>query len=273
MRLGERNILRFSRNILIEEIGPKGQQKIGTSSVLVAGAGGLGSAALYYLVAAGVGRVGIVDHDRVDWSNLQRQILFQEEDVGEKKALVAAKRLRGFSEDVTLDAFAEKLTTDNIGEAIEEYDFIVDGTDTFESKFLINDACVIGGKAFVHSGILRFEGQCFTVIPGKSGCLRCLLPEVPSRKDSPTCSEAGILGSVAGFFGSAQATEVLKLITGTGTPLAGKVMYIDTLKWNIRFVPFDRKADCPVCGENPKIIKPLSPETYGERCVSEENSA
>lgn len=266
MRTEEKNILRFSRNILIDEIGPEGQKKIRSSSVLVVGAGGLGSAVLFYLTAAGIGKIGIVDYDRVDWTNLQRQILYQEKDVGIKKAEVAAGRLQALSQDTTIRTYSERMNTYNAFEMIDDYEIIVDGTDTFESKFLLNDACIIGGKKLIHCGILRFGGQFFTIIPGETGCLRCVLPEIPHRKDSPTCQEAGILGSVAGLFGSIQATEVLKLNTGAGTPLTGKVMYVDTLNWNVRFVEFDRNENCPVCGDEPVISRPLSPLLYGESC-------
>jgi adenylyltransferase/sulfurtransferase len=265
--MDEKNIIRFSRNILIEEIGPEGQKKIRSSSILVVGAGGLGSAVLFYLTAAGVGKIGIADYDRVDWTNLQRQILYQEKDVGEKKAEVAAGRLQALSEDTLIKTHSERVNADNVFEIIDDYDIIVDGTDTFESKFLLNDACVIGGKTLIHCGILRFEGQFFTVFPKETGCLRCVLPEIPLRKDSPTCQESGILGSVAGLFGSIQATEVLKLITGAGTPLTGKAMYVDSLNWTVRFVEFDRNDDCPVCGSKPTITTPLSPLFYGEECT------
>lgn len=266
----EKNILRYSRNILIEEIGPEGQEKIHQSSVLVVGAGGLGSAALFYLVAAGVGTIGVVDYDRVDWTNLQRQILYQEKDVGKKKVEVAAMRLRALFEDAKITTYSEKLSTGNVFEIFDSWEVIIDGTDSFESKFLINDACVIIKKPLVHCGILRFGGQFFTVIPDKTGCLRCLLPEIPQKRDAPTCQEAGILGSVAGLFGSIQATEFLKLASGAGDPLTGKVMYLDSLTWNVRVITLEKSDDCPVCGSDPTITRPLSAFRYGERCSKEE---
>jgi molybdopterin/thiamine biosynthesis adenylyltransferase len=266
----EKNILRYSRNILIEEIGPEGQEKIRQSSVLVVGAGGLGSAALFYLAAAGVGTIGVVDYDRVDWTNLQRQILYQEKDVGKKKVEVAAMRLKALFEDAKITTYSEKLGTGNVFEIFDSWEVIIDGTDSFESKFLINDACVISQKPLVHCGILRFGGQFFTVIPHKTGCLRCLLPEIPRKRDAPTCQEAGILGSVAGLFGSIQATEFLKLASGAGDPLTGKVMYLDSLNWNVRVVTFEKSDDCRVCGSDPTITRPLSEFRYGERCNREE---
>ncbi len=263
----EENILRFSRNILIEEVGPEGQRKIRSSSVLVVGAGGLGSAVLFYLAAAGVGKIGIVDHDRVDMTNLQRQILYQEKNVGEKKTEVAARRLKALHSDTVIETYPERINTENVFDIIGGYEIIVDGTDSFESKYLLNDACVIAGKRLIHCGILRFGGQFFTVIPGESGCLRCVLPEIPLRKDSPGCQESGILGSVAGLFGSIQATEVLKLKTGAGRPLTDRVMYLDCLDWTVRFVEFKRNDSCPVCGMTPSITRPLSPISYGEACT------
>ena len=262
----EKNILRYSRNILVHEIGPKGQEKIGNSSVFVAGAGGLGSPVLLYLAAAGVGKIGIIDFDRVDLSNLQRQVLFHEEDIGGKKAEVAARRICSLSSGTEVIPYVARLGTDNIVDLIQGYDVVVDGTDTFEMKFLINDACVLSGKPFVHGGVLRFEGQFFTYLPGKSGCLRCLLPEIPPRKDSPTCSESGILGSVAGIIGAAQATEVLKIVTGSGTPLSGQVMYVNTLNWSTRSIRFEGNKECPVCGLNPDIGVPLDSGRYREMC-------
>lgn len=266
----EIDILRYSRNIIIEEIGPAGQEKLHRSSVLVVGAGGLGSAALFYLTAAGVGNIGIVDYDRVDLTNLQRQILYREKDVGRKKVEVAAEKLSALTGNVRVKTYAVKIDRGNVFDILGEWEIIVDGTDSFESKFLLNDACVIGKKALVHSGILRFEGQIFTVIPGKSPCLRCLLPEVPDLRDAPTCQEAGILGSVAGLFGSMQATEAIKLATGAGELLAGKVLYLDSLKWTVRFMDFDKNDTCPVCGTNPVITRTRFPSRPKETCNKEE---
>ncbi len=270
MKSIEEKILRYSRNILVKEIGPKGQEKISSASVFVAGAGGLGSPVLLYLAAAGIGKIGIIDHDRVDVSNLQRQILYREDDVGRKKAEVAASRVTALSGDTAVVPYAKRLTAENIMELIEGYDIVVDGTDTFEMKFLINDACVLGKKPYVHGGVLRYEGQFFTYIPGVSGCLRCLLPEIPSKKDAPTCSESGIVGSVAGILGSAQATEVLKHVTGSGNTASGRVVYVNTLTWSVTKVEFEKNKECPACSGAPVISLPLNGGDYGDRCGREE---
>ncbi|RMG60731.1 MAG: HesA/MoeB/ThiF family protein [Deltaproteobacteria bacterium] len=267
MQREEKEILRFSRNILVREIGPAGQRKLRSSSVLVVGAGGLGSPALYYLASAGVGRLGIVDYDRVDLTNLNRQILFTERDTGRDKVSVAAERVRAIDSSIEVDAWKEKVTAENVFSLIEGFDIVVDGTDSFETKFLLNDACVIAGIPLSHAGILRFGGQAMSIVPGEGPCLRCLLPQIPSRKDAPTCSEAGIVGSVAGIFGSIQATEVIKFLTGAGTTLTGRVLSIDTLHWTIQTLQVERNVQCPVCGEDPVIRKPLSAENYGEICA------
>ncbi len=266
MRLEEKELLRFSRNILVKEIGPAGQKKIRNSSVLVVGAGGLGSPAILYLASAGVGRIGIVDFDRVDITNLQRQILYGESDLGRHKVEVAAERVKKIDASIKVEAMRTRVSPQNVCEIVRGFDVVVDGTDTFESKFLINDGCVIEGVPLVHSGILRFGGQVMTIIPGESPCLRCLLPEIPSRRDAPTCSEAGIVGSVAGLFGAIQATEVIKFVVGAGDLLTGKVLSIDALSWTVQELNIERNENCPVCGKSPSIVKPLSSEYYVEIC-------
>lgn len=253
MERSDQEILRYSRNILIREIGPEGQEKLASGSALVIGAGGLGSPALLYLAAAGIGRIGVIDGDRVDLSNLNRQVIHGERSVGRRKVESAGEALRAIRSDLAVEELAEALTAVNALELFPRYDVVLDGSDNFPTKFLASDASVLSGAPLVHAGVLRFGGQITTVLPGKGPCLRCLIPEIPSRKDSPTCSEAGILGASAGVFGSLQAVEAIKLITGAGDPLAGRLLSLDTLAGTAVVVPFSRNPECPACGKSPRI--------------------
>jgi molybdopterin-synthase adenylyltransferase len=262
MDLTGQDILRYSRNILIREIGAEGQEMLLASSALVVGAGGLGSPALLYLAAAGVGRIGVVDGDRVDASNLNRQVVHRESSVGRRKVDSALDALRELRSDLLAEGYGEALTAENAVDLFGRYDVVVDGSDNFPTKYLCSDASVVAGVPLVHAGVLRFTGQMTTVLPGRGPCLRCLIPEVPPRRDAPTCSEAGILGAAAGVLGSWQAVEAIKILTGAGEPLAGRLLSLDTLSGTASVVRFAPDPGCPACGSAPRIRGPLRPAEY-----------
>ncbi|MBR6259529.1 MAG: HesA/MoeB/ThiF family protein [Oscillospiraceae bacterium] len=244
---------RYSRHIILKEIGLKGQKKLANGSVLIIGAGGLGSPAAMYLAAAGVGKIGIADDDTVELSNLQRQIIHTTDDLGRQRAESAAETIRAINPDVEATTYTKRVTSRNILDIIKDYDFVIDGTDNFPAKFLINDACVMADKAFSHAGILRFCGQLMTVIPHESPCYRCL-DEEPPEKAVPTCREAGVVGAVAGVIGTLQALEAIKYITGTGELLTDKMLVFDGLTMSFRKAEFSkRRSDCGICSENPTI--------------------
>lgn len=252
MDFTEQQIQRYSRHILLQSIGVEGQQLIREGKVLIAGAGGLGSAVALYLAAAGVGTLGIVDHDVVDMTNLQRQVIHFTPDIGKSKVLSAREKINQLNPDVTVIPYHELVTAGNIMNIIRDYDFIVDATDNFPVKFLINDACVIAGKPFSHGSILRFEGQTMTYIPGNA-CYRCVFRNPPPPGIAPGCSQAGILGSIAGMLGTIQATETLKFLTGTGKLLTNRLLFLEALNMDFRTAKFGPDDDCPVCGRH-KII-------------------
>lgn len=258
----DQDILRYSRNILLKEIGPSGQEKLFSSSALVVGAGGLGSPALLYLAAAGIGRIGIIDGDRVDLSNLNRQWIHGEADVGSEKSSSAAETLRAFRSDLRLEEYAHALTASNALDIFRRYDVAIDGSDNFPTKYLCNDAAILAKVPLVHAGALRFGGQVLSVVPGRGPCLRCLLPEIPPRRDAPTCSEAGILGAAAGVIGSWQAAEAVKILLEIGDPLTGRLLVFDTLEATVTKLSVPRDPDCPACGKSPRIRVPLSPSEY-----------
>lgn len=258
----DQDILRYSRNILLKEIGPSGQERLFSSSALVVGAGGLGSPALLYLAAAGVGRIGIIDGDRVDLSNLNRQWIHTEAAVGSAKADSAGGTLRAFRSDLRLDAHPMALTAENALDIFSRYDVVIDGSDNFPTKYLCNDAAILSKVPYVHAGALRFGGQILSVVPGRGPCLRCLLPEIPPRKDAPNCSEAGILGAAAGVIGSWQAAEAVKILLEIGDPLSGRLLVIDTLEATVTTLSVPKDPNCPACGASPRIRAPLSPLEY-----------
>ncbi|HJX15304.1 MAG TPA: TOMM precursor leader peptide-binding protein [Candidatus Deferrimicrobiaceae bacterium] len=264
MELTEGMILRYSRNILIQEIGPEGQERIFGSSVLVVGAGGLGSPALLYLAAAGVGRIGVADRDRIEISNLNRQVIHTEKSVGRRKVESAGDAIRAIRSDVVLEEHGTALTAENAVSLFRKYDVVIDGSDNFPTKYLCSDASVLTGVPLVHAGVLRFGGQLTTVIPGTGACLRCLIPEIPPRRDAPTCSESGILGAVAGIVGAWQAVEAIKVITGAGEPLAGRLLTLDALTGSVSVHAVSRDPQCPACGESPRIRLPLEPSEYDQ---------
>ncbi len=254
MNLTEDQIVRYSRHIILKDVGGRGQEKILQSKVLVIGAGGLGAPAALYLAAAGVGTLGIVDGDRVDLSNLQRQIIHFTPDVDRLKVESAGQKIGALNPDVKVITYSTRVTSENIVDIIQDYDFIIDGTDNFPAKFLINDACVLAGKPFSHGGILRFNGQTMTYVPG-SACYRCVFLEPPPKGAVPSCSEAGILGVVAGILGTIQAAEALRYIIGKGKLLTNRLLTFDALDMQFRDISFRKRVQCPVCGERPTITE------------------
>jgi molybdopterin/thiamine biosynthesis adenylyltransferase len=249
----EDRLERYSRHILLKDIGIEGQMKIFAAKVLIIGAGGLGSPVALYLAAAGVGTIGIADPDNVDLSNLQRQVIHHTSDIGKPKVESAAEKMRAINPDVQVRTYQEWVRAANIRQMIREYDFVVDGTDNFVAKFLINDACVLERIPFSHGGILRFNGQTMTVRPGESACYRCAFRAVPPKGVVPSCSEAGILGAVAGMLGTIQAAEALKFITGVGELLTNSLLIFDAKDMSFSKVRIPPNPKCQVCGEHPTI--------------------
>ena len=246
---------RYQRHLSLTEVGLKGQMKLRDAKVLCVGAGGLGSPALLYLAAGGVGTLGIAEGDVVDESNLQRQIIHFTADVGRSKLESAREKIARINSDVTVREHPGYLDAGNISEAISGYDFILDGSDNFATKFLVNDACVMAGKPFSHAGILRFEGQVMTVVPGRSRCLRCLFKGPPPAGSVPSCSEAGVLGVIAGTIGTLQATEAIKYLLGKGELLTDRLLIFDALSMRFRETRGARDPACAVCGEHPSITE------------------
>ena len=255
MALTESQIQRYSRHIILKEVGGKGQQKLLESKVLIIGAGGLGSPIALYLAAAGIGTIGIADADDVELSNLQRQVIHFTPDIGKPKVHSAREKIQAINPDVQVRTYHEWINAANIMKIIQEYDFVVDGTDNFAAKFLINDACVLAGKPYSHGGILQFDGQTITVTPGESACYRCIFPEPPPKDAIPTCSQAGVIGVLPGVIGTIQATEAIKYLLGKGDLLTDRLLTYSALRMKFREVPLKRKASCPVCGDNPTITE------------------
>lgn len=255
MDFTEEQLNRYSRHIILPEVGGKGQKKISAAKVLIVGAGGLGCPVGYYLAAAGVGTIAMVDNDLVELSNLQRQIAHSVSTLGVNKAESAKMTFEGLNPDVNVVTIKERLNSKNILGFFEGYDIIVDGTDNFPTRYLINDACVMTGKPLVSGAILRFEGQVTTIIPGEGHCYRCLFEEAPPPGLVPSCQEAGVLGVLPGVVGALQATEVLKLILGKGKPLSNQLLIYDALGVNFRKVKVPKNPDCKVCGGNPTITE------------------
>jgi molybdopterin/thiamine biosynthesis adenylyltransferase/rhodanese-related sulfurtransferase len=245
---------RYQRHLSLAEVGLAGQEKLKAARVLVVGAGGLGSPAALYLAASGVGTLGLVDCDRVDASNLQRQVLFDTADVGRPKAQAACERLRALNPDVTVVAHPVELRAANIREIFSNYAIVLDGTDRLATRYLINDACVLLGKPLVSAAIHRFEGQAMTYVPGRSPCYRCLFSEADDSL-VPNCAEAGVLGVLPGILGAIQATEAIKLILGVGHALTGRLLTYDALEMRVQEFRFERRADCAVCGSHPMITE------------------
>ncbi len=259
MNLNENEIERYSRHIILKDVGVEGQEKILAGKVLIIGAGGLGAPSALYLAAAGVGTLGIVDADNVELSNLQRQIIHFTPDVDKPKVVSAKEKINAINPGVKVVTYKTRVCADNIKEIIRDYDFIIDGTDNFAAKFLINDACVFLGKPFSHGGIIRFEGQAMTYKPGEA-CYRCVFGFPPRKGAVPSCSQAGILGAVAGMLGTIQAVEALKFLIGKGELLVNRLLIFDALTMNFRQASFKRNPSCPVCGNNPSIKQLIDEE-------------
>ncbi len=255
MGLTEEQIERYSRHIILEQVGGVGQEKLLSSKVLIVGAGGLGSPAALYLAAAGVGTIGIIDADKVDLTNLQRQIIHHTSDLGVEKVKSAENKMRAINPEVTVKTYHQPAKADNIREIIREYDFVIDGTDNFPAKFLINDACYFEKIPFSHAGILKFYGQLITVLPGETTCYRCIFNAPPPAGAVPSCSQAGVLGVLAGVIGSLQATEAIKYLLGLGRLLTDTLLTYDALEMEFRAVKLNRNPNCPLCGEDPQITE------------------
>lgn len=247
-------MMRYSRHILLEGFGKEGQQKLSQSKVLIIGAGGLGSPNALYLAAAGVGTIGIADADVVSLSNLQRQVIHFTEDINKPKVESAAEKMQRINPDVNVITHPCFLTEDNALEMMADYDFILDCTDSFASKYLINDACLLAGKPFCAGGVVKYGAQVMTHVPG-SACYRCLFPEPPAENEVETCSTVGVLGSVVGIMGSIQATEAIKYLTGIGELLTDKLLMVDALTMTFNTMQFSRSTDCPLCGTHPVITE------------------
>jgi adenylyltransferase/sulfurtransferase len=255
-------LIRYSRHFLLPEVGEDGQAKLLQAKVLMVGAGGLGSPAAYYLAAAGVGTLGIIDNDVVDISNLQRQILHANDRVGMPKVESAKKTLEALNPDVKVVPYQAKLTSENIMEIIKDYDFVVDGCDNFPTRYLVNDACVLTKKPNVHGSIFQFEGQATVFYPGKGPCYRCLYPEPPPAELAPSCAEAGVLGVLPGLIGVIEALEAIKLILGKGDSLIGRLLCFNTLTMEINTLKLRRDPNCPMCGDHPTIHQLIDYEEF-----------
>src|SRR6266536_5114514 len=261
--LNNDEILRYSRHLIMPEVGMEGQLKLKAAKVLCIGAGGLGSPLALYLGAAGVGTLGMVDFDVVDYTNLQRQIIHTTDDVGRKKLDSAADKLKAINPFLNLRMFETKLTSANALEIFREFDIIADGTDNFPTRYLVNDACVLTGKPNVYGSIFRFEGQASVFATEQGPCYRCLYPEPPPPGLVPSCAEGGVIGVLPGLVGVIQATEVIKLILGTGDSLVGRLLLVDALGMKFRELKLRKNPDCPVCGKNPTIKELID---YNEFC-------
>ncbi|MBU6302385.1 MAG: molybdopterin-synthase adenylyltransferase MoeB [Verrucomicrobia bacterium] len=254
VQLGASDLERYARHLTLPEVGPEGQRRLRAASVLCVGLGGLGSPATMYLAAAGIGKLGLVDFDRVDRSNLQRQILHGESDLGRSKLDSAEKTLREINPGVETVRHETRLTGANAMEIARDYDLILDGTDNFATRYLSNDLAVLSGKPNVYGSIFRFEGQCSVFAPHLGGpCYRCLFPVPPEPGTVPGCAEGGVLGVLPGIVGTLQALEAIKLILGIGEPLVGRLVHFDALGFRFREIKLRRDPECPVCGENPTV--------------------
>jgi adenylyltransferase/sulfurtransferase len=260
--LSKDELLRYSRHIIMPEVGLEGQKKLKAASVLCIGAGGLGSPLALYLAAAGIGRIGIVDFDVVDYTNLQRQIIHGTEDVGRPKLQSATDTLKSINPFVEVEGYETMLTSENALDIVKRYDVIIDGTDNFQTRYLVNDACVLLGKPNVYGSIFRFEGQSSVFWAEKGPCYRCLYPEPPPPGMVPSCAEGGVLGILPGIIGVMQATEAVKLILGIGEPLIGRLVLFNALKMQFRELKLRKDPDCPICGENPTIKELIDYEQF-----------
>jgi sulfur-carrier protein adenylyltransferase/sulfurtransferase len=261
--LSNEEISRYSRHLIMPEVALEGQKKLKQARVLTIGAGGLGSPLALYLAAAGIGTIGIVDFDVVDESNLQRQIIHGTSDLGRPKLESAREKIEDLNPNVNVETFGEPLSSENALEIFEDYDVIVDGTDNFPTRYLVNDASVISGKPNVYGSIFRFEGQASVFYAEEGPCYRCLYPEPPPPGLVPSCAEGGVLGILPGAIGTIQATETVKLLLGIGEPLIGRLLLYDALSMRFREMKLRKDPDCPVCGENPTVTELID---YQEFC-------
>ena len=253
---------RYARHLVLPEVGEKGQQKLKSASVLVIGAGGLGSPVSMYLAAAGVGRIGLADFDNVDVTNLHRQILYGTSDVGAPKLSAASERLHDLNPEINIETHNTAINSENALAIFRAYDIIVDGTDNFPTRYLVNDACVLTGKPNVYGSIFRFEGQASVFYAREGPCYRCLYPEPPPPNLVPSCAEGGVLGVLPGVIGTIQATETIKLITGIGEPLIGRLLLFDALRMEFRRLRLRKDPNCAVCGERPTISQLIDYEGF-----------
>lgn len=260
--LSHEEIHRYSRHLLIPDVGLEGQRALKAASVLVVGTGGLGSSVALYLAAAGVGRIGLVDYDVVDFSNLQRQIIHGESRLGDLKVESARDRLQDLNSEIQVDIYNEFLNSDNAFKISEPYDIIVDGTDNFPTRYLVNDLCVLTGKPNVYGSIYRFDGQASVFNAEGGPCYRCLFPEPPPPGLVPSCAEGGVLGVLPGTIGSIQATETLKLILGIGEPLIGRLLLYDALDLSFLTVKLQKNPECKICGNNPQVTELIDYEEF-----------
>ncbi len=259
--LTPQQVKRYSRHIIMNQVGSRGQRKLMDAKVLIVGAGGLGSPSALYLALAGVGTIGIVDFDVVDISNLQRQVLHQTADVGRRKVVSAKETINAYNPDVNVVLHEVWLTSENAMDIIPQYDLVINGADNFPSRYLVNDACYLSGKPLVDGSILLFDGQATVFVPGQ-GCYRCLFPSPPPPGMVPNCVEAGVLGALTGLVGSIQATEALKLLLGIGTSLTSRLLLIDALSMDFREVKMKRNPECPLCGDNPTVHELIDYEVF-----------
>ena len=276
--LTSQEVARYSRHLIMPEVGMEGQKRLKAASILLIGAGGLGSPLGLYLAAAGVGRLGLVDFDVVDFSNLQRQVLHGTADVGRPKLQSARDRIAAINPEVQVDLYETHLTSANAMQIFAPYDVIIDGTDNFPTRYLVNDACVLLKKPNVYGSIFRFDGQASVFYPGQGPCYRCLYPEPPPPGEVPSCAEGGVLGILPGLIGCIQATEAVKLILGSGSPLVGRLLLYDALQMSFREFKIRRNPKCPVCGDKPTVTKLIDYEQFcgvrgAEPAVSKETAA
>src|SRR5881392_2140018 len=273
VHLSAEELQRYSRHLIMPEVTLDGQRRLKTARVLCIGAGGLGSPVALYLAAAGVGKIGIVDFDNVDLSNLQRQILHGTKDIGRAKLESARDRLHDFNPEIKLELHKCRFSSENATQLVSGYDVVVDGSDNFPTRYLSNDVCVFARKPNVYGSVFRFEGQTTVFAPHLGGpCYRCLFPEPPPPDTVPNCAEAGVLGVLPGIIGMLQAIETIKLIVGIGEPLVGRLLYFDALRMKFRELNLRRDPQCPVCGENPTIFSPIDYEEFcGSRAVRDDD--
>lgn len=260
--LSQQEILRYGRHLVMPEVTLAGQEKLKAARVLCVGAGGLGSPVTMYLAAAGVGTLGLVEYDTVDLSNIQRQILYATADVGRRKIDAAAERLSALNTDIDIVPHEMRLASDNVLDVVRGYDIVVDGTDNFPTRYLVNDACVLEGKPNVYGSIFRFEGQVGVFDAARGPCYRCLFPEPPPPGAVPSCAEGGVLGVLPGIIGTLQALEVVKLILGLGETLVGRLVLFDALAFEFRELTLRKDPDCAVCGKSPSVTQPIDYDAF-----------